>query len=309
VPDEPSGAPGDPPGDEAGGGDAGTAVIDVVTDPGRPSGRMVTLDGIPCSFVDLDDPSHLEFEYVRRFGDAVDLVAPDGEPLDVVHLGGGGCTLPRYVAATRPGSRQVVYETDRRLIDLARHELGLRTSTLLRVREADARAGLLGRAAASADVVVGDAFDGAEVPAHLRTVEFLSEVRQVLRPAGMYLLNVIDRPPLAAARQHAATLLSVFRQVAMVAETPILHGRRRGNLVFLASRRPLPVAALATVVARAPFPERALDRPAVAAFAAGYPPYQDGGGARHDPDHRDGHAVRTGRRERDGHGGRSRRRT
>jgi hypothetical protein len=67
---------------------------------------MVFLDGHESSYVDLTDPTHLEFSYVRRIGDVLDLIRPARQPLDVLHIGGGGFTLPRYVAATRPRSRQ-----------------------------------------------------------------------------------------------------------------------------------------------------------------------------------------------------------
>ena len=85
--------------------DAATPHARVVVDAARPSGRTLVLDGVEASYVDLVDPTHLEFPYVRRLADVVDVAAPAGRALDVLHLGGGGCTLPRYVAATRPGSR------------------------------------------------------------------------------------------------------------------------------------------------------------------------------------------------------------
>ena len=65
--------------------------------------KQVVVDGTPQSHVDLDDPTHLAFEYVRRIGHAVDLL-PEG-PVTALHLGAGALTLPRYVEATRPGSR------------------------------------------------------------------------------------------------------------------------------------------------------------------------------------------------------------
>ena len=83
------------------------------------------MDGAPQSHVDLDDPRYLEFEYMRRLGHLVDLAAPAGEPLRVLHLGGGGLTLARYVAATRPGSEQLAVEADAALVELVRRRLPL----------------------------------------------------------------------------------------------------------------------------------------------------------------------------------------
>src|SRR5215467_9144205 len=86
---------------------------------------MLLSDGIPQSHVDLEDPRHLELEYMRRLGHLVDLAAPASEPLRVLHLGGGGLTLARYVDATRPGSAQLAVESDRRVANLVRRRLPL----------------------------------------------------------------------------------------------------------------------------------------------------------------------------------------
>ena len=205
-----------------------------------------------------DDPRHLEFAYTRWMGDAIDALRPPGDPLDAVFVGGGGFTLPRYLAATRPGSRSRVLEVDRQLVDLARAELGLRTGPDLRVEVGDARVTLRGEPGASADLVVGDAFGGRSVPWHLATREFAADVRRVLRPDGIYLLNVIDFGDLDLVRAEAATLLDVFADVRLVARP----GPAGGNLVLIASPRPLPAP-----VASRSRGARTLDRAAVARFA------------------------------------------
>jgi spermidine synthase len=185
------------------------------------------------SYVDLEDPTHLEFDYTRWMGEAIDDMA--GGPLEAVFIGGGGFTLPRYVAATRPGSRSRVLEVDGDLVALARERLGLRTGPALAVDIGDARVTLRSEPTDSADLVVGDAFGGVAVPWHLTTLEFAEDIRRVLRPDGLYLLNVIDYEPLGLARAEAATLREVFEHVAVVG-----HPEPGGNHVFLASDAPLP---------------------------------------------------------------------
>jgi hypothetical protein len=141
----------------------------VERDPARASGRTLYLEDLKHSYVDLDDPRRLEFDYVRWIGDAIDGAAPAGEPLDGVFLGGAGFTLPRYLLATRPGSEARVLEVDGGLVDLARERLGLRTGPELRVRVGDARVTLADEPRSSADVLVGDAFSARAVPWHLAT--------------------------------------------------------------------------------------------------------------------------------------------
>jgi hypothetical protein len=242
----------------------------VLEDEAHPERRTLMLDDLRHSSVDLDDPRRLEFDYVRWMGDAIDDMAPATARLDAVFLGGGGFTLPRYLAATRPGSRSRVLEVDTALVALARERLGLRTGPSLRVRTGDARVTLRGEPTASTDLLVGDAFGGRAVPWHLTTVEFAAEIRRVLRPRGIYALNVIDQRPLDLVRAVGATLLRSFGDVKLVARPHPDGGLTGGNLVFLASDAALP----AGVGSRARG-ARTVDRAAVTRLAAGADPLRD----------------------------------
>lgn len=253
--------------------DGGTA--ELLGDADRDGSWVLMVDGTPQSHVDLADPTHLEFEYVRRMGHVLDLAAVDGRPIDVVHLGGGALTLPRYVAAARPGSRQRVVELDSALTDLVRAHLPLPRDARVRVRAADARAGLAALPRASADVVVSDVFAGARTPAHLTTVEYAHEAHRVLRPGGTYAVNVADGPPLRFARTQVATLRAVFGNVCLLAEPGTLRGRRFGNLVAVASDADLPVAALVRRCAGDPMPGRVVADDALDRFAGKVQPVHD----------------------------------
>ena len=255
---------------EVGGGTA-----ELLADADRPGSWELTVDGTPQSHVDLADPTHLEFEYVRRIGHVLDLAAEPGAALDVVHLGGGALTLPRYVAVTRPGSRQRVVEVDEALTDLVRGSLPLPRGARVRVRAGDARAGLATLPDASADVVVVDVFAGARTPAHLTTVEFAADVARVLRPGGVTAWNVSDGPPLRFVRAEAATLGAVFASVALLAEPGTLRGRRFGNTVAVASDAELPVAGLTRRCAGDPMPARVVAGPDLVAFVGQAQPVLD----------------------------------
>ncbi|RJK94811.1 spermidine synthase [Vallicoccus soli] len=240
-----------------------------------PGAWTLLVDGTPQSHVDLRDPTNLSYEYVRRIGHAVDLLRPPGEAVRAVHLGGGGLTLPRYVAATRPGSRQQVVEVDAALVQLVRRALPWPRDWRIKVRVGDARDALARLDPGLADLVVSDVFAGARTPARLTSVEAVRTAARALADDGVLAVNVGDGPPLRFARAQVATVAAVLPRVCLVAEPAVLRGRRFGNLVLLASRRPLPVAELTRRCASDPVAARVVDGPDLEAFAAGALPVTD----------------------------------
>lgn len=218
-------------------------------------GSLVTLvvDGHPQSAVDLDDPLRLDFEYVRHLAMAIDTLAPAGR-LRVVHVGGAGLTLPRWLAATRPGSSQVVLEPDAALTAFVRRELPLPRGHRIRVRAIDGRTGLAALREHSADVVVVDAYAAGRVPGGLVTTEAAAEVARVLGPAGIVLANLADEPGLRWIARVAASLDPHLGPPLLVGLHEVLKGRRFGNVVLAAGTRPLQVAALRRAAAAQPLP-------------------------------------------------------
>lgn len=264
---------------------------ELVPDLDAPGAWLLFIDGVPQSGVDLTDPGYLEFEYVRRIGHVADLAFPPGEALRALHLGGGALTLPRYLAHTRPGSRQLVAELDDALTDLVRRHLPLPAGHRIRVRAADARAVTESVREASYDLVIADVFAGAVTPAHLTTAEFAAAAARALRPGGVYAANVAAGPdarpmaetlsrghsadPLYGARTAVATIRSEFKETCMIAEAGVLRGRRRGNLVIFGSDQPLPQAALRRAVAGDPFPARVVAGEELLRFISGAPVITD----------------------------------
>src|SRR5690606_4195883 len=148
---------------------------------------------------------------------AIDSAFAHGEAIDALHVGGGGFTLPNYLAATRPGTDSHVLELDPGIVDLARDRLGLVTGPQLTVDVGDARIGIDSVSTDAFDLVMGDAFGSRSVPWHLATVEFVREVDRVLRDDGMYVINVIDGPQMRFAKAETATLQDVFEHVVVIA--------------------------------------------------------------------------------------------
>ncbi|MEU3254609.1 fused MFS/spermidine synthase [Streptomyces sp. NPDC006997] len=253
--------------------DHGTAKL--LPDVDRERAWLLTVDGAPQSYVDLDEPEHLEFEYARRLGHVLDTVAEPGRPLDAVHLGGGALTLPRYLAATRPGSRQDVVEADRGLLALVAAHLPVPDGSGIALHAADARAWLERAPADRADVLVADVFGGSRVPAHLTSVAYAREAERVLRPDGVYVANLADGAPFGFLRSQLATFAEVFEELALIAEPGVLRGRRFGNAVLVAAHRPLDTAALARRTAADAFPARVEHGAALRDLTAGARPVRD----------------------------------
>ncbi len=201
-----------------------------------PNIRVLVLDRLTHAAVDLGDPTHLEFGYVRRFADATaPLRAGLGASPDVLHIGGGGFTFPRYIEAMHPEARQTVLELDPRIYEIAQSELGYVPGDRIDVRLGDARQSIRALPSEAFDIVMGDAFGGLAVPWHLTTREMLDEVARVLRPDGAYVVNLIDYPPLRFVRAEAATAATVFSNVAVIADRETIAGEGGGNVVLVAS--------------------------------------------------------------------------
>ena len=266
------------------------ARVELLGDLDRPRAWMLLAGGVPQSHVDLDDPRHLELEYMRVLGHLIDLAAPAGAPLRVLHLGGGGLTLARYVAATRPGSTQLAAESDPEVATLVRQRLpldqpgrrqaarragGRVTEGRITVRLADARMVVEEVPPGSFDVLVTDVFAAAQTPAHLTSAEFTAAAARALAPSGVYAANIADGPPLTHARRRVAAVRSVFPSACLIAEPAVLRGRRFGNLIVAAAGRELPVAALTRRVAADPFPSRLVEGAGLDRFVAGSRPITD----------------------------------
>jgi spermidine synthase len=247
----------------------------LMPDVDRKRAWLLTVDGAPQSYVDLDEPTHLEFEYARRLGHVLDTVAEPGQALDVLHLGGGALTLPRYLAAIRPGSRQDVVEADRGLMELVVEQLPVPDGAGIRLHAGDAREWLEAAPDDSVDVLVADVFGGSRVPAHLTSTAYVRQAERVLRGSGVYLANLADAAPFAFLRAQLATYATLFEELVLIAEPGVLRGRRFGNAVLVAAHRTLDTVTLARLTASDAFPARVEHGAALREFIGGARPVRD----------------------------------
>ncbi len=234
----------------------GTVVEIIASD--RPDSFLVRVDGRDQSLVDLEDPTRLGFDYLRRMADVIDGRSRPGQPLRIVHIGGAGLALPRYVAATRPGSHQIVLEPDEELTERVRSELPLPRRSGIRVRPVDGRRGLTQVRERSVGVVVLDAYLDGRVPGELLTVECFEQVARVLDAGGVFVANLTDHAPFALTRDVVGGLRCCWQHQVVGAEPSTLKGRRAGNLLVVASADACPGTALARAASVSAAPYRVL---------------------------------------------------
>ncbi len=240
-------------------------------------GATVVRDGFEQSYVDPDDPLLLVFEYVQHLALVLQALRPDPAPLAVTHVGGAGMTFARWVHRVHPGSPQIVLEPDSALTELVRRELPLPRGHRVRVRPVPGQEGVAGLRDASADVVVVDAFDEGRVPAVLAGRAWTRELARVLAPDGLVLANVADDPGLRWAARYCATLREELPHVGQMVLREVASGKRYGNVVVVASRRPLDDVGLTRAAARAPFPSTWRDSAQTLRLGGGARPFDEVG--------------------------------
>jgi hypothetical protein len=224
-------------------------------DPRRSSGLLLLQGQMEASYVDLADPTHLEFDYLRWIQIVLDVVGARR----VLHIGGGACALARALAARHPDGRQDVCEVDADVLELARDHMGLRREPGLRVRHAEGRAFLSERPDARWDAIIVDAFIGAAVPRRLITVEAFAAIA---RAAPLTLVNVVDNRSAREVRLVAAGIATAYPSVWTL-------GPRAGNSIVAGSAVTPPLTLVASRAAADPSPARLTTPATLAALLRG----------------------------------------
>lgn len=229
-----------------------TGIAELIEDDYTPGGWVLEINGMESSHIVVDDPRALDFEYMRWL---VAVVEPfidqhlDPEKLRITHLGGGACSMARYLADLYPKSRNTVVELDGKLAEYVRQWFDLPKAPRLKIRVGEARAVTETFTPASRDILIRDVFAGYITPAPLTTLEFTQMVSESLAGNGLYIINCGDDRNLAGARAEAAAIAEVFEYTCAVADPAMLKGRRRGNIILAGSHVPLPLEGEAVTAA------------------------------------------------------------
>lgn len=229
-----------------------TGTAELIEDDYTPNGWVLEINGMESSHIVLGDPRALDFEYMRWLAAVIEPHVDahlDPAKLRITHLGGGACSMARYLADVYPSSRNTVVELDAKLADYVREWFELPKAPLVKIRVGEARAVTATLAPASRDIIIRDVFSGYITPAPLTTLEFTEMAAKTLDTGGLYIINCGDNRDLAGARAEAAAISQVFKHTAAVADPAMLKGRRRGNIIIAGSHSPLPLEGEAVTAA------------------------------------------------------------
>lgn len=181
-----------------------------------------------------------------------------GRPVRVMVMGGGGYSLPKYLAAYVPAARTEVVEVDPAITAIAREsffldeclrETGAGDDGRLVLANDDAWA-YLRAARGPFDVIVNDAFSGKRPLGPMATSEGARVVREHLAKDGVYLANVrcaTSGRRAAPLREAEDAFCREFAHVCYVPEWPD-EPEKPGNNTFVASNAPIELPAGAVVV-------------------------------------------------------------
>ena len=155
--------------------------------------RILTLDKLLHSYVDLDDPLYLVYSYEKIFADLATYVGQREPEMKALFIGGGGYTMPRYLEVQYPSSRLEVIEIDPEVTQVAMDYFGLTADSKIITYNQDARVKVPQLTSRRYDLVLGDALNDVPVPYHLTTFEFNEQIKGLLEDDGIYAVNIVDK--------------------------------------------------------------------------------------------------------------------
>lgn len=153
--------------------------------------QALILDNLVHSYVNLEDPLHIEYQYEKIYADVLKWRFPKDSPLRTLTIGGGGYTFPRYIETYYPHARIDVIEIDPVVTKIVYTYLGLPENTRIRSFNDDGRWFVM-NCREKYDVIFIDAYNDLSIPYHLTTREFAMQLRDILNPDGILLTNIID---------------------------------------------------------------------------------------------------------------------
>ncbi|MBK8271069.1 MAG: fused MFS/spermidine synthase, partial [Planctomycetes bacterium] len=174
--------------------------IQIVQISKDPDVRGMHLDTLLHSQLDMDRPGDFRYDYEKVYLAITLRMRPNADRIDSLTIGGGGYVHPRYMNARWPRGRTDVVEIDPAVTEAAMVAFGLPRDTTIRPFHEDGRVYIdrliaekrEGKPVEPYDFIYCDAVNDYSVPHQLTTREFMSEVHELIKPDGAYLMNMID---------------------------------------------------------------------------------------------------------------------
>jgi spermidine synthase len=205
--------------------------------------KMLSLDKLLHSYVNLDDPLWLGYQHEEMQGEFLIHRRANGKP-NMLVIGGGGYTFPRWAEITVPDASIDVVEIDPAVTKAAQKFLGLPLDSTIKPHHMDGRQFVREYAPKQHyDLIVQDAVNDLSVPYHLLTKEYNDHIKTVLKDDGIYLLTLIDsldKGELWRAAFHTLRKTFAFVEILDVDDFRSTSGRL--VYVIYASNHPIPIA-------------------------------------------------------------------
>jgi spermidine synthase len=199
--------------------------------------EAMVLDNLIHSYVCLDDPFHIEYEYERIYADVLKWKFQNDTPFKTLTIGGGGYTFPRYMELSYPKAQVDVVEIDPDVTKIVYEHFKLPRTTRIKSYNTDGRWFVM-NCDIKYDVVFTDAYNDLSIPYHLTTQEFLAQIKHVMTPGAILMSNIIDNFQKGAfLPSYIKTLRSVFGDdnVYLISVSPNFRNTRISTFIVIAS--------------------------------------------------------------------------
>ena len=199
--------------------------------------EAMVLDNLIHSYVSLDNPLHIEYEYERIYADVLKWKFTKDTGFRSLTIGGGGYTFPRYIEVSYPKAHVDVVEIDPAVTKIVYEQLNMPRDTRITTYNTDGRWYVM-NCKDKYDLVFTDAYNDLSIPYHLTTKEFLGEIKAIMSPNAVLMSNIIDNFQKGAfLPSYIRTLREVFGQknVYLISVSPNFRETRISTFIVLAS--------------------------------------------------------------------------
>jgi len=181
------------------------------------------------SAMKVSDPIFLYYIYARVA--FAGLAFCDSDPRDVLFVGLGGASMPKFFRRHYPEANVDIAEIDPVVVRVAKKYFAFSPGKKTNVYILDGRV-FLSKTQKKYDIIFLDAYNAFSIPFHLTTKEFMEEVRRHLKPAGVVVSNIWSPDLNRYFEAEIKTFQAVFPELYIF---PCLNS---GNYIFIATNRP-----------------------------------------------------------------------